>query len=87
MRERWSLALTGRLAQCWHNAVLYDSVVVKKPKDEALTAGHWLSIVTERTRSRMQASKMRFVLQVAGPIVRDIVRSWIPRRSSQESRC
>lgn len=68
--------MTGRLAQCRVVRLCRGDEGVK-PKDEALTAGHWLSIVTERTRSRMQASKMRFVLQVAGPTVRDVVRSWI----------
>ena len=72
---------------------LYRSVVVKKELSRkaklsiyrsiyvpTLTYGHELWVVTERTRSRIQAAKMSFLRRVAGLSLRDKVRSSDIRR-------
>ena len=72
---------------------LYQSVVVKQELSRkaklsiyrsiylpTLTYGHELWIVTERTRSRIQAAKMSFLRRVAGLSLRDSVRSSDIRR-------
>uniref|UniRef100_A0A3B4BI15 Ethanolamine kinase n=1 Tax=Periophthalmus magnuspinnatus TaxID=409849 RepID=A0A3B4BI15_9GOBI len=71
---------------------LYRSVVVKKelsPKAKlsiyrsiyvpTLTYGHELWVMTERTRSRIQAAEMGFLRRVAGRTLRDRVRSSVTR--------
>ncbi|KAK0146650.1 putative uncharacterized transposon-derived protein F52C9.6 [Merluccius polli] len=45
----------------------------------ALTYGHELWVVTERTRSRVQAAEMSFLRRVAGLSLRDRVRSLVIR--------
>ncbi|KAA0706920.1 hypothetical protein E1301_Tti002240 [Triplophysa tibetana] len=67
---------------------LYRSVVVKKELSRkaklsiyrsiyvpTLTYGHELWVMTERTRSRIQAAEMSFLCRVAGRSLRDRVRS------------
>ncbi|KAK7884420.1 hypothetical protein WMY93_027543 [Mugilogobius chulae] len=67
---------------------LYQTVVVKKELSQkaklsiyrsiyvpTLTYGHELWVMTERTRSRIQAVKMSFLRRVAGRSLRDRVRS------------
>ncbi len=44
-----------------------------------LTYGHELWVVTERTRSRIQAAEMSFLRRVAGRSLRDRVRSSVTR--------
>ena len=71
---------------------LYSSVVVKKELSRkaklsiyrsifvpTLTYGHELWVVTERTRSRVQAAEMSFLRRVAGFSLRDRVRSSVIR--------
>ncbi len=71
---------------------MYRSVVVKKELSRkaklsiyrsiyvpTLTYGHELWVMTERTRSRIQASKMSFLRRVAGCSLRDRVRSSVTR--------
>ena len=71
---------------------LYRSVVVKKELSRkaklsiyrsiyvpALTYGHELWVVTERTRSRIQAAEMSFLRRVSGLSLRDRVRSSVIR--------
>ncbi|KAK0152442.1 putative uncharacterized transposon-derived protein F52C9.6 [Merluccius polli] len=53
---------------------IYQSIFVP-----ALTCGHELWVVTERTRSRVQAAKMNFLRRVAGLSLRDRVRSSVIR--------
>ena len=75
---------------------LYRSVVVKKELSRKaklsiyrsiyvpiLTYGHELWVVTERTRSRIQAAEMSFLRRVVGLSLRDRVRSSDIRRSSE----
>ena len=72
---------------------LHSSVVVKKELSRkaklsiyrsifvpTLTYGHELWVVTERTRSRVQAAEMSFLRRVAGFSLRDRVRSSVIRR-------
>ncbi|KAJ0002535.1 hypothetical protein NQD34_007684 [Periophthalmus magnuspinnatus] len=72
--------------------LLYRSVVVKKelsPKAKlsiyrsiyvpTLTYGHELWVMTERTRSWIQAAEMGFLCRVAGRTLRDRVRSSVTR--------
>uniref|UniRef100_A0A3B3BLN8 Reverse transcriptase domain-containing protein n=2 Tax=Oryzias melastigma TaxID=30732 RepID=A0A3B3BLN8_ORYME len=72
---------------------LYRSVVVKRELSQkaklsiyrsifvpVLTYGHELWVVTERTRSRLQAAEMSFLRRVAGRSLRDRVRSSVTRR-------
>ncbi|KAI3355481.1 hypothetical protein L3Q82_018317 [Scortum barcoo] len=75
---------------------VYRTVVVKKelsPKGEALdlpvnlrlptlTYGHELWVMTERTRSRIQAAEMSFLRRVAGRSLRD--RGGVPGMSHRE---
>ncbi|KAK0136262.1 hypothetical protein N1851_027842 [Merluccius polli] len=49
---------------------IYQSIYVP-----ALTYGHELLVMTERTRSRVQAAEMSFLRRVAGLSLRDRVRS------------
>ncbi|TWW63116.1 hypothetical protein D4764_03G0001240 [Takifugu flavidus] len=49
---------------------IYRSIFVP-----TLTFGHELWVMTERTRSRVQAAEMSFLRRVAGPSLRDRVRS------------
>ncbi len=71
---------------------VYRSVVVKKELSQkaklsiyrsiyvpTLTYGHELWVMTERTRSRIQAAKMSFLRRVAGHTLRDRVRSSVTR--------
>ncbi|KAJ0016146.1 hypothetical protein NQD34_014436 [Periophthalmus magnuspinnatus] len=70
---------------------LYRSVVVKKELSgrwlsiyrsiyvPTLTYGHELWVMTERTRSRIQAAEMGFLRRVAGCTLRDRVRSSVTR--------
>ncbi|KAG1932899.1 hypothetical protein F2P79_020886 [Pimephales promelas] len=71
---------------------MYRSVVVKKELSRkaklliywsiyvpTLTYGHELWVMTERTRSRMQAAEMSFLHRVAGRSLRDRVRSSVTR--------
>ncbi len=71
---------------------MYRSVVVKKELSRKaklsiyrsiyvpiLTYGHELWVMTERTRSRIQAAKMSFLRRVAGRSLRDRVRSSVTR--------
>lgn len=44
----------------------------------ALTYGRELWIIMKRTRTRIQATEMRFLSKVAGPSLRDKVRTWSP---------
>ncbi|KAK0141388.1 Ankyrin repeat domain-containing protein 13C-A [Merluccius polli] len=53
---------------------IYQSIYVP-----ALTYGHELWVVTERTRSRVQAAEMSFLRRVAGLSLRDRVRSSVIR--------
>ncbi|KAK0144601.1 putative uncharacterized transposon-derived protein F52C9.6 [Merluccius polli] len=53
---------------------IYQSIFVP-----ALTYGHELWVVTERTRSRVQAAEMSFLRRVAGLSLRDRVRSSVIR--------
>ncbi|XP_048857101.1 uncharacterized protein LOC125724452 [Brienomyrus brachyistius] len=53
---------------------IYQSIYVP-----TLTYGHELWVVTERTRSRMQAAEMSFLRRVAGLSLRDGVRSSVIR--------
>ncbi|KAI3365255.1 hypothetical protein L3Q82_010343, partial [Scortum barcoo] len=80
VRERWSVRLTGRLVQ--RPAVMrsvYRTVMVKKELSRkaklsiyrsiyipTLTYGHELWVMTERTRSRIQAAEMSFLRRVVG---------------------
>uniref|UniRef100_A0A3B3CJV2 Reverse transcriptase domain-containing protein n=1 Tax=Oryzias melastigma TaxID=30732 RepID=A0A3B3CJV2_ORYME len=72
---------------------LYRFVVVKRELSQkaklsiyrsifvpVLTYGHELWVVTERTRSRLQAAEMSFLRRVAGRSLRDRVRSSVTRR-------
>ena len=72
---------------------LYRTVVVKKELSRkaklsiyqsiyvpTLTYGHELWVMTERTRSRVQAVEMSFLRRVAGRTLRDRVRSSVTRR-------
>jgi len=63
---------------------LYRSVVVKRDLTVHLRSkpayGHKLWVVTERTRSRIQAAKMSFLRRVAGLSLKDRVRSSDIRR-------
>ncbi|XP_061892442.1 uncharacterized protein LOC133642332 [Entelurus aequoreus] len=72
---------------------LYRSVVVKKELSRKaklsiyrsiyvpiLTYGHELWVMTERTRSRVQAAEMSFLRRVAGLSLRDRVRSSVIRK-------
>ncbi|XP_048880792.1 uncharacterized protein LOC125748552 [Brienomyrus brachyistius] len=54
---------------------IYQSIYVP-----TLTYGHELWVVTERTRSRVQAAEMSFLRRVAGLSLRDRVRSSVIRR-------
>ena len=71
---------------------LHRPVVVKKELSQkakllnyrssyvpTLTYGHKLWVVTERTRSRIQAAKMGFLRRVSGLSFRDRVRSSVIR--------
>ncbi|KAK0154376.1 putative uncharacterized transposon-derived protein F52C9.6 [Merluccius polli] len=71
---------------------LHGSVVVKRELSQkakfsiyqsiyvpALTYGHELWVMTERTRSRVQAAEMSFLCRVAGLSLRDRVRSSVIR--------
>ncbi len=71
---------------------MYRSVVVKKELSRkaklsiyrsiyipTLTYGHELWVMTERTRSRIQAAEMCFLRRVAGRSLRDRVRSSVIR--------
>ena len=71
---------------------LYRSVVVKRELSRkaklsiyqsvyvpTLTYGHELWVMTERTRSRIQAAEMSFLRRVAGRSLRDRVRSSVTR--------
>ncbi|CAM4686377.1 unnamed protein product [Leuciscus chuanchicus] len=71
---------------------MYRSVVVKKELSRkaklsiyrsiyvpTLTYGHELWVMTERTRSRIQAAEMSFLRRVAGRSLRDRVRSSVTR--------
>uniref|UniRef100_A0A8C6PI18 Reverse transcriptase domain-containing protein n=1 Tax=Nothobranchius furzeri TaxID=105023 RepID=A0A8C6PI18_NOTFU len=71
---------------------LYRSVVVKRELSQkaklsiyrsiyvpTLTYGHEFWVVTEKTRSRIQAAEMSFLLRVAGFSLRDRVRSSVMR--------
>ncbi|KAK7921963.1 hypothetical protein WMY93_008865 [Mugilogobius chulae] len=67
---------------------LYRTVVVKKELSRkaklsiyvpTLTYGHELWVMTERTRSRIQAVEMSFLRRVAGRSLRDRVRSSVTR--------
>uniref|UniRef100_A0AAY5KR82 Reverse transcriptase domain-containing protein n=1 Tax=Esox lucius TaxID=8010 RepID=A0AAY5KR82_ESOLU len=71
---------------------MYQSVVVKKELSRkaklliyrsiyvpTLTYGHELWVMTERTRSRIQAAEMSFLRRVAGRSLRDRVRSSVTR--------
>ncbi|XDV13498.1 hypothetical protein PO909_001890 [Leuciscus waleckii] len=71
---------------------LYRSVMVKKELSRkaklsiyrsiyvpTLTYGHELWVMTERTRSRIQAAEMSFLRRVAGRSLRDRVRSSVTR--------
>ncbi|KAK0130608.1 putative uncharacterized transposon-derived protein F52C9.6 [Merluccius polli] len=71
---------------------LHGSVVVKRELSQkanlsiyqliyvpALTYGHELWVVTERTRLRVQAAKISFLRRVAGLSLRDRVRSSVIR--------
>ncbi|GAA6106566.1 receptor-type tyrosine-protein phosphatase F-like, partial [Tachysurus ichikawai] len=71
---------------------IYRSVVVKKELSRkaklsiyqsiyvpTLTYGHELWVMTERTRSRIQAAEMSFLRRVAGRSLRDRVRSSVTR--------
>uniref|UniRef100_A0A3B3HQU3 Reverse transcriptase domain-containing protein n=1 Tax=Oryzias latipes TaxID=8090 RepID=A0A3B3HQU3_ORYLA len=71
---------------------LYRSVVVKRELSRkaklsiyrsiyvpVLTYGHELWVMTERTRSRIQAAEMSFLRRVAGRSLRDRVRSLVTR--------
>ncbi|KAK0135736.1 Craniofacial development protein 2 [Merluccius polli] len=53
---------------------IYQSIYVP-----ALTYGHELWVMTERTRSRVQAAEMSFIRRVAGLSLRDRVRSSVIR--------
>ncbi|KAK0135351.1 putative uncharacterized transposon-derived protein F52C9.6 [Merluccius polli] len=53
---------------------IYQSIYVP-----ALTYGHELWVMTERTRSRVQATEMSFLRRVAGLFLRDRVRSSVIR--------
>ena len=53
---------------------IYQSIYVP-----ALTYGHELWVMTERTRSRVQAAEMSFLRRVAGLSLRDRVRSLVIR--------
>ena len=72
---------------------LYRTVVVKRELSRkaklsiyrsiyvpTLAYGHELWVVTERTRSRIQAAEMSFLRRVAGRSLRDRVRSSVTRR-------
>ena len=74
------------------SAVMHRSVVVKRELSRkaklsiyqsiyvpALTYGHELWVMTERTRSRVQAAEMSFLRRVAGLSLRDRVRSSVIR--------
>ena len=54
--------------------LIYQSIYVP-----TLTYGHELWVVTERTRSRVQAAEMSFLRRVAGLSLRDRVRSSVIR--------
>ncbi|KAI3352201.1 hypothetical protein L3Q82_005168 [Scortum barcoo] len=71
---------------------VYRTVVVKKELSRkaklsiyrsiyvpTLTYGHELWVMTERTRSRIQAAEMSFLRRVAGRSLRDRVRSSVTR--------
>uniref|UniRef100_A0AAY5JVS7 Reverse transcriptase domain-containing protein n=1 Tax=Esox lucius TaxID=8010 RepID=A0AAY5JVS7_ESOLU len=71
---------------------MYRSVVVKKEVSRkaklsiyrsiyvpTLTYGHELCVMTERTRSRIQAAEMNFIRRVAGRSLRNRVRSSVTR--------
>ncbi len=69
----WSVVVKKELS---HKAKLsiYRSIYVL-----TLTYGHELWVMTERTRSRIQAAEMRFLRRVAGRSLRDRVRSSVTR--------
>ncbi|KAK0136316.1 hypothetical protein N1851_027786 [Merluccius polli] len=74
---------------------LHGSVVVKRELSRKLsiyqsiyvpdlTYGHELWVMTERTRSRVQAAEMSFLRRVAGLSLRDRVRSLVIREELEE---
>ncbi len=86
---RMEREIDRRLTVMWS---MYRSVVVKKElscKAElsiyrsiyvpTLTYGHELWVMTERTRSRIQAAEMSFLCKVSGCFLRDRVRSSVTR--------
>ncbi|CAL9694307.1 unnamed protein product [Knipowitschia caucasica] len=79
-------------AACAVMRSLYRTVVVKRELSQkaklsiyrsifvpSLTYGHELWVMTERTRSRIQAVEMSFLRRVAGRSLRDRVRSSVTR--------
>ena len=54
--------------------LIYRSIYVP-----TLTYGHELWVMTERTRSRIQAAEMSFLRRVAGRSLRDRVKSLVTR--------
>ncbi|KAK0147969.1 putative uncharacterized transposon-derived protein F52C9.6 [Merluccius polli] len=68
---KWELSRKAKLS-------IYQSIYVP-----ALTYGHELWEMTERTRSRVQAAEMSFLRRVAGLSLRDRVRSSSSGRSSE----
>ncbi|KAK7939602.1 hypothetical protein WMY93_002928 [Mugilogobius chulae] len=91
--SKWrSSSISGSCSRVREGQSLYRTVVVKKELSRkanlsiyrsiyvpTLTYGHELWVMTERTRSRIQAVEMSFLRRVAGRSLRDRVRSSVTR--------
>ncbi|KAK0147518.1 hypothetical protein N1851_012990 [Merluccius polli] len=88
--ERWIGAVSAVMQALYWTAVvkrelsqkakllIYQAIYIP-----TLTYGHQLWVVTERTRSGIQAAEMSFLHRVAGLSVRDMVKSSDIRRESE----
>ncbi|GAA6111505.1 uncharacterized protein LOC111191400, partial [Tachysurus ichikawai] len=74
MRSIYRSAVVKRKLSCKTKLSIYQSIYVP-----TLTYGHELWVMTERTRSRIQAAEMSFLHRVAGRSLRDKVRSSVTR--------
>ncbi len=74
MRSMYRSVVVKKELSCKAKLSIYRSIYVP-----TLTYGHELWVMTERTRSRIQAAEMSFLRRVAGRSLRDRVRSSVTR--------
>ena len=74
MRSLYRSVVVKKELSCKAKLSIYRSIYVP-----TLTYGHELWVMTERTRSRIQAAEMSFLRRVAGRSLRDRVRSSVTR--------